>query len=113
VNYPLALLLTLTIEAPVYVPALVRGLGWDPWAAVGAAVGINLITHPLVWLILPSGGRAYWTLLPVVEVGAWLVEFALLAVVARRRYAMLLMTALLANAASLTVGTALAWVSGQ
>ena len=115
-NYPLALLLTLTIEAPVYVPALVRGLGWDPWAAVGAAVGVNLVTHPLVWLILPSGGgghNAYWTLLPVVEVGAWLVEFGLLAALARRRYALLLMTALLANAASLVVGAALIWVSGQ
>jgi len=41
------------------------------------------------------------------------VEFGLLAVLARRRYGLLLVTALLANAASLAVGTALAWVSGQ
>lgn len=112
-NYPLALLLTLTIEAPVYVPALVRGLGWEPWPAVGAVLGVNLVTHPLVWWLLPSGGRAYWTVLPAVEIGAWLVEFGLLAVLARRRYGLLLVTALLANAASLAVGTALAWVSGQ
>lgn len=53
-SYPLALLLTLIIELPIYAALL-------PWWARASlkralAVGLaaNLMTHPLVWLLVPG-----------------------------------------------------------
>lgn len=58
--------LTLLVEVPVYLLGLVGPLGWLRAAVV--AVGVNALTHPLLWLtfaaLSPTGG---W----------WLVAFVI------------------------------------
>lgn len=53
-GYAAALALTLAVEVPGYA-VLLRRLGVRTRTAVLAAVGVNLITHPLLWV----GVRAY------------------------------------------------------
>jgi hypothetical protein len=103
VPYPLALALTLVIEVPVYAVALaVAHLAPWPRAAV-AGVIVNLATHPLLWWLL----TAYSGLIVAGEVGAWLVETALLFAWLRRDAPLLALTALTANLASVLAGAAL------
>ena len=108
--YPLALALTLTVEVPLLVGAFVLG-GVVRWsvrgvaAAVAVTIGVNLATHPLVWLALRDAGADYWPRFVVVEVGAWLAESALLYFLLGRRDARLIaLVALLANCASALAG---------
>ena len=75
-----------------------------------AAIVVNLATHPLVWLLLSRAGAAYWSWFVAVEVAAWLVEAALLAVWLRRDLALLGLTALVANLASVLAGMLL-WLA--
>ncbi|HCU49079.1 MAG TPA: hypothetical protein DGG94_04595 [Micromonosporaceae bacterium] len=90
--YLAALGLTLLIEVPVY--ALV--LGRDR-RVLAAAIVVNLLTHPLVWLLAPSNFVA-------VELAAWTVEFGLFYLALRRSPAVLLATAVLANSLSCLAG---------
>lgn len=73
--YAAALLLTIALEAPVYLTLLTPRPGWARAAAV--VVLVNLATHPLVWLALTHAGDLYWALFAPVEVGAVVVEAAL------------------------------------
>jgi hypothetical protein len=103
VPYALALALTLVVEVPVYagVLAVARLAPWH--RAAVAAVVVNLVTHPLVWWLL----TAYPGLFVPAEVGAWLVETALLVAWLRRDAPLLALTALTANLASILAGLAL------
>ncbi|MFI8459374.1 hypothetical protein [Kitasatospora sp. NPDC085464] len=81
--YVLALALTLLVEVPVYTVALTRAGGLRPSRAAGAAVLVNLLTHPLLWGSLrpyaAGPAAAYWTAFGLGEAGVCLVEGALLA----------------------------------
>lgn len=103
VPYAQALALTLAVEVPVYMVAL-RWAWLLSWRrALAMAVGVNLVTHPLVWLILTHHtGTAAFT---VVEVGAWLVESALIFLLVRRDAALICLVALVANLASVLLGS--------
>ncbi len=104
--YPAALALTLAAEIPVYAVALRRGwqVRWRP--ALWSALGVNLVTHPLLWWLLgPWTGRpAYPLILVFAEVAVCAAEAALLAWWLRRRDPLLAVLAVLANAASVTAG---------
>jgi hypothetical protein len=103
VPYAQALALTLAVEVPVYAVAL-RWAGLLPWGrALAVAVGANLVTHPLVWLILThhTGAAAF----AVVEVAAWLVESALILLLVRRDAALICLVALVANLTSVLLSS--------
>jgi hypothetical protein len=100
VPYLAALALTLAIEVPVYGMVLRLRPAW------ALAVLVNLVTHPVVWLLLAD--RASVGLFALVEVAAWLVEFGLMWAVLRRSASVLLATAVLANSLSCMAGLLLA-----
>lgn len=103
--YPLALAITLTVEVPVYTAFLLAARLARGWRLVAAAIGVNLATHPLVWLALSGAGPAYWPIFVVVELAAWLAESALLYFLLVRRDARLIaLVALVANCASTLAG---------
>ena len=119
VPYPLALVITLAVEVPIYVGVLraVGPLRGRP--ALVAAIGVNLLSHPLVWVLLTARPTWFWA----VEAGAWLVEAATLWALTwrrdgdwlpslRRDGAVLALAALVANAASVLVGAGLAGLTG-
>ena len=98
--YLLALALTLLVEVPVYV-VVFRFAGILPGVrAWAAAIGVNLVTHPLVWLLLSAHPGWLWP----VESSVVLVEAGLLFAWVRRDPWLLGLTAFLANAASLGAG---------
>jgi hypothetical protein len=100
VPYPLALALTLVVEVPVFVVVFrFAGLlpGWRGWAG---AIGVNLVTHPVVWLVLSA--HPGWFV--EAELGACVVEALLLWAWARRDLALLGLTAVSANTASVLAG---------
>jgi hypothetical protein len=103
VPYPLALALTLLVEVPVCVLVFrFAGLlpGWRGWAG---AVGVNLATHPLVWLALSA--HPGWFV--ITELTATVVEALLLWAWARRDLMLLGLTSLAANTASVLAGVLL------
>ena len=104
VSYPLALGLTLAVEVPIFVVALRVARLLPIRQAVVIAVGVNLATHPVVWLVLVRAGSAYWPLFGVVEVGAWLGEAALILLCVRCDRAVIGLTALVANTGSCLAG---------
>jgi hypothetical protein len=100
VPYPLALALTLAVEVPSYVVVFrFAGLlqGWRAWAA---AVGVNLVTHPLVWLVISV--HPGW-FVPV-EMAVCATEALLLWAWTRRDLAVLGLTAVAVNTASALAG---------
>ena len=113
--YPLALLLTLGIEVPVYVATLgplARALGGRvlPWSqALVLGVTVNLVSHPAAFLVVfplvrQLTGRT--AALVLVEIGVLVLE----AVIIRRRLpngVVALSASSLANLASLTIGALL------
>jgi hypothetical protein len=104
----LALALTLLIEVPIYTALLRIVLGATLRSAVASAVVVNLISHPLAFLVV---GRALEG--PLGTVGAivfveifvaWLGEAALLWCVYRRDLPELVGIAFVANATSFAIG---------
>lgn len=91
-GYRAALLLTLAVEVPVY---------WGGLGLRGLAAGVvgNLVSHPLIFIVLPVPSL-------VGEPVAWLLEVvvAALFVRGRRRFEDVLMVVLAANVLSLLVG---------
>ena len=106
-GYLAAFGLTQVVEAPVYVGLLVCLLG-VPWRrALGASLGVNLVSHPLLFLVFvpvtdavmhPTAG------IIAAEALVWWAETAMLATWLRRDYAALAATSLLANATSFAAG---------
>jgi hypothetical protein len=104
VPYPLALAITLAVEVPVYLVVFRFAGLLAGWRGVGAAVGLNLCTHPLVWLVLSAHPGLWW--FTVVEAAVCLVETLLLCALVRRDGALLSLTVLVANTASILAGLA-------
>jgi hypothetical protein len=102
-----ALALTLLIEIPVYASVLRRGLGIGAPRGLAAGAAVNLVSHPLAFLVvMPVLARplGFFAALTVIEAGVWVLESALLWSWLRRDVDLVALAALLANAASLTVG---------
>jgi hypothetical protein len=102
VSFPAALLLTLAVEVPLYVAALTELRLARPRRGVLFAVAVNVLTHPVLWLLLaprPSLGA-----LVAAEVSVWLVEAGGLWLGLRRQPGVLLVVSAGANAASILAG---------
>ena len=75
-SFPAALLVTLAVEVPLYVAALVALRITRPGRAALLGVAVNLVTHPLLWWSLaprPAPGR-----IAAAEVLVWAAETGLL-----------------------------------
>ena len=113
-GYPAALALTLVVEVPVWTALAVRATGAAVSRALGVAVLVNLVSHPVLWFVLvPAAdavavaGRTVVGLLAaeaVVVVG----EAALARLLLGRAFGLLVATSLAAAAAALVVGVLLA-----
>jgi hypothetical protein len=106
-GYLSSLGLTLLIEAPVYAAGLASLLGvrWLP--AVVAGVSVNLVTHPLGFLLVVPALQpriGYWPALAVVEVAVWPAEALMLYAWLRRDLGTLLGLSFVANSLSLGIG---------
>jgi hypothetical protein len=101
-----ALLLTLAVEVPLYVAALVLLRLAPLWRATALALLVNLLTHPVLWSAL--GDRPPVLRIAAAEVLVWLVEAALLSLALRRRPALVALVAAGTNAASILVGALIA-----
>lgn len=105
--YAVALLLTLAVETPIVTVALARWYRVPAARGVTIAVGASLLTHPVVWFVLPQflvstvGSTGY---LLVAEGFAWLVEAGIFWLAIRRDPIGLLLLSLVANLASFTLG---------
>jgi hypothetical protein len=112
-GYAAALVLTLAVEVPGY-GVLLRRLGVRTRTAVVAGVGVNLITHPLLWFGVREyqyGSGWYVAAFLVGEAAVCVAEWLLLAG-ALRRYRLpmgtLAAVSVAVNAASAAAGLLLA-----
>jgi hypothetical protein len=101
-----ALLLTLAVEVPLYVAALVSLRLAPLWRAVALALLVNLLTHPVLWSAL--GERPPLLRVAAAEVLVWLVEAALLGLAIRKHPLLIALVAAGANAASILAGALIA-----
>ncbi|GAA1033472.1 hypothetical protein GCM10009557_35300 [Virgisporangium ochraceum] len=106
----LALLLTLAVEVPLYVAALVSLRLVPVRRALLVAVAANLVTHPALWWAL--GDHPSLGVLVLAEVVVWLAEALLLWLAVRRAVRVLLVVAAGANAASILAGALIAVLRG-
>lgn len=91
-GYAAALLLTLGLEMPIY------GLGLG-WRGLVAGTAGNLLTHPLIFIVLPIG--------PLLgEPLAWAIEVLVTALIVRghRKFEQVLVVVVAANVVSLCAG---------
>jgi hypothetical protein len=107
---------TCALETPVYV-LLLRNSFRRWWAPVAISLGLQLATHPLLWVLFPRNGP-YWTAFFLFELGVALAEGGLVALLLRRigeRRPLLrgMLSGLLANTLSATIGLLLASGSGR
>jgi hypothetical protein len=79
-SWPLAFTLTLTVETPVYVLGTRRSLTWSK--ALGCAVAVNVVTHPLAFCWVARA--ASWARFAGTEIAVALVESLLLWLLARK-----------------------------
>ena len=104
VTYFWALILTLVVEVPIYTGLLSKAGLFRPIRATVVGSGVNLVTHPLAWLVISLAGHDYWPVFWTTECAVWLTEAGLLYAVARQRLRLLAVIALTANTASLLTG---------
>lgn len=118
-EYIIALTLTLLIETPIVARALTRWYRVSVWWGVAVGLLGSLLTHPVVWFVLPGPltaltGRLGYLL--IAEGFAWLVEATVYWLAVRRLTGRrdvvsegvgLLLLSLLANFASFSVGALL------
>jgi hypothetical protein len=104
VSFPTALLLTLAVEVALYAAALVALRLARPLRAALLAVAVNVVTHPLLWLLLAP--RPTLAAVVAAEVAVWAAEALLLWLALRRRpsLAVLGIVSAGANAASILAG---------
>ena len=93
-----AFVLTLVVEVPLWVTFLGR---WSAWLRLLYAVGLNLLTHPLLWWAAHGHG---WATIAALELVVVAVEGTITAVLWRRGALWSLLTALVINAASVLAG---------
>jgi hypothetical protein len=110
--YLVALVETLVVEVPVYAVSFrwARLLAVRP--AVAVAVLANLLTHPVVWLVLIHGGPSGYRF-GLAEIGAVLVEAVVCWLFVRRDPALIVLVALVANTASVLVGSGVGQIVGR
>ncbi|MEZ4366693.1 MAG: hypothetical protein R2939_10455 [Kofleriaceae bacterium] len=101
----MAFALTQLVETPLYM--------WLARVGVARAFSLSLVTHPLVWYVIPplcyGAGLSYRQMIVLDELFAWLAEAALLRLYGCR-WRRALVVALVVNAASVVVGlVARAW----
>lgn len=105
VRWALALAFTQCVEAPVHAAAL--GCARPPRERWTLALAASLITHPLVWFVVPDvvdlafPAASPWTAVAVAEGFAVVVEASWLALFGAR---LALPASVLANGASFTLG---------
>jgi hypothetical protein len=98
---------TCAIETPVYVLLLRRSFrAW--WAPVAVSIGLQLATHPLLWLSFPRRS-SFWPAFVAFELGVALVEGLLVGLLLRRvgerrAFPRGMTAGLLANALSAAIG---------
>jgi hypothetical protein len=105
--YVAALALTLAIELPAYGTFLNRAVRLPVRRGLAAAAAVNLISHPLAFLVvMPRIEHAlgYFPALAVVETGVVILEALLRCGWLRRDVYLLALAGLLVNALSLAVG---------
>jgi hypothetical protein len=102
VSFPVALLVTLAVEVPLYVVALfaLRLCGTGRAVLLGTAV--NLLTHPVLWWCLAP--RPALAALVAAEVAVWAVETGLVWLALRRAFTVLAVVCAGVNAASILAG---------
>jgi hypothetical protein len=105
-----ALLLTMAVEVPLYVAALVALRLATFGRAVLLATAVNLLTHPVLWWAL--GDRPSLLSVALAEVAVWLVEAGFLRFAVRPPLWLLLVVAAGANAASVLAGALIAVLPG-
>lgn len=108
-GFPNAYLLTLLLETPVYWYFLRKYC--PAWKAVAFSIIINAITLPFVWFVFYPAIQDYWTFFAAAELFAFIAEAVLVMLLipkttARKAF----LASLAANAASATVGLALAFL---
>lgn len=109
-TYAAALALTVAVEVPLYVGGLVALRLSGALRAFVVAVGVNLLTHPLLWLTLVDGASSVRVL--AAEACVCIIEGAVLRAVVGRDGALTLLLATGANAASFAVGLAVSAACG-
>lgn len=97
-----ALALTLAVEVPCYLAGLTALRLAGPVRSVLVAIGVNLVTHPVLWSVLAP--RTGVLVVVAAEVCVVLVEALLIRLVIGRDAGVVLLLSLGANAASLGVG---------
>ncbi len=105
--YWVALALTLVIEVPAYGSILRYGLGVSARQGLAAGTAVNLVSHPLAFLLvmpLLAPRLGFLPALAVIELGVWVFEAALLWSWRRGDLELLGLAALAANALSLAIG---------
>lgn len=106
-GYLWSLGLTLLIEVPVYAAGLAGLCGVRPAPGAAAGIIVNLITHPIGFLVvLPAlqPGIGYWPALALIEVLVWPAEALMLLAWLRRDLGALLGLSFVANGLSLSIG---------
>lgn len=104
--YAAALSLTLIIEMPAYAGVLRHGLNIRTRRGLIAGAAVNLVSHPLAFLLaMPAlAGPLGFLALVIIEASVWAFESALLWGWVRRDLDLIGLSALLANVASLALG---------
>jgi hypothetical protein len=106
-GYLLSLGLTLLLEVPVYTAGLAVLCGVRPFAGGAAGIGVNLVSHPISFLLLlpvlqPHIG--YWPAVALIEVLVWPAEALMLYAWLRRNLGVLIALSFVANGLSLSIG---------
>lgn len=115
-----AMAVTCLVEVPFLLFGF-RALGWlgsvtrpalSRRAAVLLAVGVNLLTHPILWLVLTprTSTPSYPVWLVLAELGVVLVEALIIRVVVRRDLGWAVLLSVGANAVSVLIGVLLGLV---
>ncbi|MFO0751652.1 MAG: hypothetical protein U1F43_39195 [Myxococcota bacterium] len=101
-----AFVTTVLVETPYYALFLHGQVGGVWWAAL-VSLGLQMTTHPVLWLVWPHVQRlvSYPVLIVVAETLVVLAEAGLIMlVIGRARWRRALLASLVANAASTLVG---------
>lgn len=109
-TYAVALALTVAVEVPLYVSGLLALRLARPLRALVVAVGVNVLTHPVLWLALVGDATPGRVL--AAEVCVCIVEGAVLRMVVGRDGGLTLLLAVGANAGSFAVGLAVSAACG-
>jgi hypothetical protein len=109
-SYGAALALTVAVDVPLYVAGLLALRLAAPARALLVALGVNLLTHPVLWLVLADGASPTGVL--IAEACVCVVEALVIRAVVGRGAPLALLLAIGANAASFAVGLVVSAVGG-